>query len=370
MPKILTWSFGVQRELRSNSTIEVRYLGTRGLELPVQYRRNFTSYFDGGGTPLPTYLNASTIPTTYTASTPTDTNFYNFQPNLYAKYGFNGIVTLRILPLGSSIYHAGSVEFKQRAGHGLTFDANYTYSHTLDDCDQRIPHQRFEPTNERRIRIISARTREIPTSMFRTNFAFSLAYYTPKVTTENRLMRALLSSYVFGSSFIAQSGQPVTLQSGVDSNGNGDSAGDRVVFNPAGIGNTGSDVFPVCESTAGSASVGADWQTCAWVRKHTLRHHLTGARSTRQRPAALVRSGYWLYAIKWGAKYIVAGGGARTTAGRTASGRRDSILGMCPSAGTFTLLSPSTFRYRRRYSTSSIIQTMRLAMATCSAIAV
>jgi hypothetical protein len=33
--------FGVQRELYRNATIEVRYLNTCGLELPVQYRRNF-----------------------------------------------------------------------------------------------------------------------------------------------------------------------------------------------------------------------------------------------------------------------------------------------------------------------------------------
>jgi len=36
-------------------------------------------------------------------------------------------------PLGSSIYHAGSVSFTQRARHGLTFNANYTYAHTIDN---------------------------------------------------------------------------------------------------------------------------------------------------------------------------------------------------------------------------------------------
>ena len=49
MPKIMTWSLGVQHELMRNTTIELRYLGTRGLELPVQLRRNHISYFDAGG---------------------------------------------------------------------------------------------------------------------------------------------------------------------------------------------------------------------------------------------------------------------------------------------------------------------------------
>src|SRR6266436_521961 len=52
MPKILTWSLGVQHEVARNTSIEVRYLGTRGLELPVQFRRNRISAFDAGITPL------------------------------------------------------------------------------------------------------------------------------------------------------------------------------------------------------------------------------------------------------------------------------------------------------------------------------
>lgn len=85
MPKILTWSLGVQHEIHQNSTIEVRYLGTRGLELPIQDRRNFISYFDAGGAPLPMFVNGLSVPSTWNASTPNDTNYYNFVNN----YGVN-----------------------------------------------------------------------------------------------------------------------------------------------------------------------------------------------------------------------------------------------------------------------------------------
>src|SRR5713226_3560227 len=40
MPKILTWSLGVQHEVYRNASVEVRYLGTRGISLPAQFRRN------------------------------------------------------------------------------------------------------------------------------------------------------------------------------------------------------------------------------------------------------------------------------------------------------------------------------------------
>src|SRR5215472_7944193 len=52
-PKVITWSLGVQHELLKDSSIEVRYVGTRSLELPVQKRLNSASAFDpnvpGGG---------------------------------------------------------------------------------------------------------------------------------------------------------------------------------------------------------------------------------------------------------------------------------------------------------------------------------
>jgi len=87
MPKILTWSLGVQHELARNTSIEVRYLGTRGLELPVQFRRNLESAFDAG---ITRYRPSSRHRTFRQHSRParqTDTPFNNFTclTNSYAK---------------------------------------------------------------------------------------------------------------------------------------------------------------------------------------------------------------------------------------------------------------------------------------------
>ena len=63
--------------------------------------------------------------------------------------------------------------------------------------------------------------------------------------------------------YLAESGQPVTALSGVDSNGNGDSAGDRTILNPAGVGLTGTAVNFICNAGAGGATtVIADPSTC------------------------------------------------------------------------------------------------------------
>jgi hypothetical protein len=312
MPKILTWSLGVQHEIHTNSTIEVRYLATRGLELPVQYRRNHISYFDAGGTPLPTFLRPSDVPATYTASTPTDTAFNNFDSNAYAPYGFIGNITADP-PFASSIYHAGSIEFKQR-GRGLTFDANYTYSHAIDTATNEFHTSELNPRRAQDSnRIGEDRGNsdvDVPHKV-----AISLAYNTPKVTIENHFVRGLLNTYLVGSSFIAQSGQPVTLQSGLDSNGNGDSAGDRVVFNPFGSGRTGSDVYAVCEGPGGATTFSTDVPTSAGGVP-------TGVAAGGACYDAIdPTGGTFVPAIGYtpvdpGAKYVVAGPGARTTVGR------------------------------------------------------
>jgi outer membrane receptor protein involved in Fe transport len=249
MPKILTWSLGVQHEVYHNARIEVRYLGTRGLSLPVQYRRNFESYFDGGGTPLPTFLQPSDVPTTWMATTPTDAVFNSFNPNTYSQFGFHGNITSDP-PFGSSTYHAGSVSFIQHSRFGLTFNANYTYSHTLDNSTNEFFTSLLNP---RRAQDTNRLSQDWASSDLdvRNKFALSLMYQVPDVKSDSAWVKILMNGFQVGSVFLAQTGQPVTLQSGIDSNGNGDSAGDRAVFNPFGAGLTGSDVYAVCELPGG-----------------------------------------------------------------------------------------------------------------------
>jgi len=263
MPKILTWSLGVQHELARNTSIEVRYLGTRGLELPVQFRRNRESAFDAGIAPLPTFFKASAVPATWTAATPTDTPFNNFDSNIYSQVPcttgggvcpFTANVTSDP-PLGSSIYHAGSVNFTQRARYGLTFNANYTYAHTIDNSTNEFFTSLLNPRRAQDTNRINDDRANSDLDV-RHKFALSLIYQVPNVKSDNRWVKTFVNGFNIGSVFLAQAGQPVTLQSGgVDSNGNGDSAGDRASLNPFGTGRTGSDVFAVCELPGGATGL-------------------------------------------------------------------------------------------------------------------
>jgi hypothetical protein len=253
MPKILTWSLGVQRELYRNSTVEVRYLGTRGLELPVQYRRNFVSALDSGVAPLPTFFQAANVPTSWTPSTPTDGPFNSFNPNIYSQYGFQGNVTSDP-PFGGSFYHAVSVNFVQRSRRGLTFNANYTFGHTLDNSTNEFFTSLLNP---RRAQDTNRLANDWASSDLNVaqKFALSFVYQLPTLENWNGFLRAVANGFQIGSVLLVQTGQPVTLQSGLDSNGNGDSAGDRASLNPFATNLAGSDVYALCELPGGAVGL-------------------------------------------------------------------------------------------------------------------
>src|SRR5215475_576895 len=300
MPKILTWSLGVQRELYRNGLFEVRYLGTRGLELPVQFRRNRISAFDAGVNAIPTFFKASDVPTTWDANTPTDAAFNAFLAsggnNVYGQYGFLANVTSDP-PLGSSIYHALSWNYTQRAWRGLSFNANYTWSHAIDDSTNEFFTSLLNPRRAQDTNRLGE-DRSNSDLDVRHKFALSATYETPVIHSDNKARKALLDGYSVGAVYLAQTGQPITIQSGqagVDSNGNGDTAGDRGVLNPFGASLTGSDVIPVCADPGGTTSLAGD----------TLGNDGACAGST---------IGY--LAADPSAKYVIAGPDVRATIGR------------------------------------------------------
>jgi Carboxypeptidase regulatory-like domain/TonB dependent receptor len=265
-PKVITWSLGVQHQLLRDSSIEVRYVGTRSLSLPVQQRLNSASAFNpivgSALTPLPTYINAGDVPATVVAPVDTLADFNAFCPSASAQPvapcrnlsadGFLGSLTT-FPPVGSGIYHAASVDFIHRFARGLYFRANYTFSKNIDNStnelfssyvNPRRAQDGFDFPNER-----GRSALDLPQK-----FAMTWVYDVPNVKSENRFLRGVANGWEWSGTYLAQSGQPVTPLSGVDSNDNGDTAGDRTIFNSAGVGLTGSIVNPVCNDGAGGAT--------------------------------------------------------------------------------------------------------------------
>jgi hypothetical protein len=63
--------------------------------------------------------------------------------------------------------------------------------------------------------------------------------------SDNGVLKAVLGGFQLNGIFQAQSGQPITVLAGIDANRNGDAAGDRALFNPAGDPSMSSGGQPV-----------------------------------------------------------------------------------------------------------------------------
>ena len=262
-PKSLNWTMSVQHEVRRGGVLEARYLGTRGLFLPVQIRLNSEGAFSAGLTPLPTYLDPAQVPSTVTSPASTLATFDNYNPQPLAQYGFFGNVTEH-QSIGSSTYHGGALSYTQSLSHGLTIRANYTYSHAIDDSTAELFSTFLNPRRPEDARNMKSERGNSALDV-RHKLAIAWTFALPQTHTTSRWMKALLNGYELNGSYIAQTGQPVSVLSPYDANDNFDIAGDRAILNPHGVGNTATDVNAVCNAGAGGAvSIVAPDANGAW----------------------------------------------------------------------------------------------------------
>jgi len=255
-PKTLTWTLSFQRELAQNWMLEMRYMGTRAISLPVQVRLNAISVFDRHpNLALPTYMSTAEVPASVAPTAPSLDDFYNAEDLRYSAQGFDGGFVTAYPAVGNSIYHSGSIELNRRFTKGLLLIANYTWSKTIDDSTNELftsrvnPRRPMNPFNLRNERGLSSL--DMPHKL-----SVSWIYELPKTGISNAFGKALLDGWQINGSYLAESGQPVTALSGQDANGDGDSAGDRAILNPNGSGMTGSGVnFVLRNPVTGRTSI-------------------------------------------------------------------------------------------------------------------
>ncbi len=262
-PKTFTWTLSVQRQVSSNWEFEVRYLGTRGLNLPVQVRRNVISVFERNpGLVLPTYLTPSQVPATVPATAPTRGQFLAAEDLRYSAQGFDGGFVTAFDPVGSSTYHAGSVEVNRRLSRGLWLKSGYTYSHTIDNSTNELFSSRVNPRRPAyAYNIRNDRGNSVLDKPHKATVAW--VYELPKPNFGSKFANGVLGGWQFNGGYIHESGQPITVISGIDSNGDLDSAGDRAILNPNGAGLTGSGVNYVIRSATGATSISPTIPTAA-----------------------------------------------------------------------------------------------------------
>ena len=282
LPYSINWNFGIQHEFANNYTLDVRYLGTRGVHLDVQNRINYLSPVNADNS-LPTFF---TTPSAAQLSGLTRTvSSFPSDPQIpaYANAGFQSSI-VENSPIGNSIYNGLAIQLNRRFSNGLQFVGAYTWSHNIDNSTADFFTTNLTPRRPQDFQNI-ANDRSSSALDRRHRFTMTVVYDVPFYKTGNRnwFLKNLVGNWQIAPIYTYESPEYATVQSAVDSNLNGDNAPDRSIINPNGVGNTGSDV-----------------------------HGVNNLGQTVTDPTAIVA----YVANNPNAKYVVAGAGAFPSAGR------------------------------------------------------
>ena len=264
-PKVFTWTLSVQHEIFKDTSVELRYLGTHSVSLPVQKRLNEESAFDFGFKPLPTFFKASDVPATFPLTSQRRADYVNFLNNgafqpLAADGFFSTMTTFP--PIGQGIYHSGSLDVIHRLVRGLYVRGNYTYAKNIDNSTNELFSSRVNPRRPQdALNIGKERGRSVLDITHK--LAITWIYDLPKINSDSRFVKGFLHGWEVSGTYLAQTGQPITALSGTDSNANGSSAGDRTILNPNGAGLTGSGVNFICINGAGASSIVTSTGACS-----------------------------------------------------------------------------------------------------------
>ncbi|HKE24557.1 MAG TPA: carboxypeptidase-like regulatory domain-containing protein [Bryobacteraceae bacterium] len=247
LPYALSWNFGVQHVFHQDYTVEARYMGTKGVHLYTQDRVNRIDPV----TPqrnIPTYLQPPSLATLSGLQYQLGDiqAFSSFAPQYLAAGFTSNIVTFPTR--GNSEYHGLALEMTRRFTRGLLFKGSYTWSHNIDDSTADLFSTLLSPRRPQDFQDMSA---EKAASFLdrRHRLTYTWVYELPGYSkSDNKLLRYTLGGYLLSGTYTYESPQYATVQSGIDSNLNGDSAGDRAIVNPQGQANVGSDVIALARN--------------------------------------------------------------------------------------------------------------------------
>ncbi|MDQ1472930.1 MAG: hypothetical protein QOJ99_4410 [Bryobacterales bacterium] len=258
LPYALNWTLGVQHAFAKDYTLEVRYVGTRGVHLPLQSQLNQYAVVTPGHS-LPTYLAnpgqavLDSLPLTLAqlnaqaAATSSPNNTSGSELPAYFNAGFQSKIT-SYQPQGWSTYNALDVQLDRRFSNGMTFRGAYTWSHNIDNSTAEVFSTYLTPRRPEDFGNLSL-DRASSALDHRHRFTMTMLYDVPLFAhNSSPIMRNALGNWEIAPIYTYQSPEYYTVQSGVDSNLNGDLV-DRAIVNPNGVTGTSSLVTALQNSS-------------------------------------------------------------------------------------------------------------------------
>ena len=213
------FSVSVQREFARNFLFETGYTGSRALDQVRQLQ-----------------MNPSTLSDAQAAAV----RARQAIPSVQARR-LNPAAGARVLigPGAQSTYNAGFVSLNKRFSRGYQFGFSYTFSRNMSNNDESLgvaaitnstpqaPQDTLQLSNEKSLSVFD-RTHRIGAS-------YLYEVPAPGFAKDNGFLRQVFGGWQISGITSMQSGQPFTIVTGVDTNGNGSAVGDRPNFNPNGV---------------------------------------------------------------------------------------------------------------------------------------
>jgi hypothetical protein len=227
-PYAFQYSLMVEAEIRHNLVISAGYVGTTARKLlrvttpDPAFRTRVTS----SGSPTPLSAGAP-FPVVIADLTP---NIISHTPSV-SQVGLNPVATYRTLyeSSGSSSYDSLQIELRKSYSNRVQFGASLVYSHSIDDTSDF-----FDTAGEFALPQNSGRRSERGSAAFDIRLrgaGFVLwdlpGLFTGKSSFPGVLGRRLSSNWHLSGIWVAQSGQPYTINTSIDVNGDGN-ATDRL----------------------------------------------------------------------------------------------------------------------------------------------
>ena len=237
-PYIQQWNFNTQRELPGNILFEVAYLGSKGTRLLAgESGLNFNQLpasfltLQPGFTDLNAQLNAN-VPNPFFGIFTNPTSNLRFatvqRKQLLRPFPQYDAVQAFRVPLGSSIYHAGTMKLDKRFSNGTSFLVAYTWSKLIDDVSTTVGF--LGQASARQNVYDSASERSISSQDIRHRLVSSFVYDLPVGKNKrfgsnwHPVANLIAGGWQFNGIVTFQSGTPIIITQGANNVG---------LFNPS-----------------------------------------------------------------------------------------------------------------------------------------
>ena len=270
-PYAINYTLSVERMFAKDYTLEARYVGTKAVHLYVQDQINKVAKISNS-LYIPTY---TTMPSASTLAGLTTTlgAIQALSNNSMAQYGFANTITA-YHPIGNSRYNGLALQLTKRYSNNFSYVASYTLSKNMDDSTATVFSTYLTPRRGQDFKNLAG---DWATSALdrRNRFTFSPIYDWQAFQSKGWMMKNLVSNWNLSFTYTFESPEYATVQSGLDSNLNGDSAGDRAVLNANGTDGVSTGV--TAYNAAGQAVKAGATNIVAYVANNSNARYISAA---------------------------------------------------------------------------------------------